>query len=98
MSKQYCWFYIASCYYQDSQVVINGTCSNLICCTYYCYCSENDTTFLLLIIPHVLQGLAYLLVFMTALKFICVQAPLQLKGLIIGLWYNCMPHWQFTTL
>ena len=41
----------------------------------------------MLIIPDVLQGLAFILVFMTALEFICAQAPLRLKGLLIGLWY-----------
>ena len=47
----------------------------------------NNTPFLLVIIPSILQGLAILLVFMTALEFICAQAPLRLKGLLIGLWY-----------
>ena len=37
--------------------------------------------------PNILQGLSFLLVFMTALEFICAQAPLRLKGLLIGLWY-----------
>ena len=38
-------------------------------------------------IPDALQGLSILLVFMTALEFICAQAPLRLKGLLIGVWY-----------
>ena len=37
-----------------------------------------------LLVPNVLQGLSYLLVFMTALEFICAQAPLWL---LIGIWY-----------
>ena len=40
-----------------------------------------------MIIPNVLQGLALLLVFLTTLEFICAQAPLRLKGLLIGIWY-----------
>ena len=40
-----------------------------------------------LLIPNVLQGLSYLLVFMTALEFISAQAPLWMKGLLIGTWY-----------
>ena len=76
------------CYFQNSLVIENGTCSNFTALTHHeYYCTENNTTFLLLIIPHVLQGMAYLLVFMTAIEFICAQAPLRLKGLLIGLWY-----------
>ena len=41
----------------------------------------------MIIIPSILHGLSILLVFMTALEFICAQAPLRLKGLLIGLWY-----------
>ena len=48
---------------------------------------RHNLIFLLLIIPYVLHGLAYLLVFMTALEFICAQAPLRLKGILIGIWY-----------
>ena len=33
------------------------------------------------------MSLSFLLVFMTALEFICAQAPLRLKGLLIGVWY-----------
>ena len=79
---------LAYCYFQDSLVVMNDTCSNFTALTdNKYYCTENNTTFLLLIIPHGLQGIAYLLVFMTAIEFICAQAPLRLKGLLIGLWY-----------
>ena len=42
---------------------------------------------MLLLIPEVLEGLFVLLVFMTALEFICAQAPLRLKGLLVGVWY-----------
>ena len=40
-----------------------------------------------MVAPNVLQGLSFLLVFMTVLEFICAQAPLRLKGLLIGIWY-----------
>ena len=50
-------------------------------------CKINNIPFLLMIIPNVLQGLSYLLVFMTILEFICAQAPLRLKGLLIAIWY-----------
>ena len=47
----------------------------------------HDNLFILLIIPQILHGLAYLLVFMTVLEFICAQAPYTMKGLLIGIWY-----------
>ena len=81
---------VATCYYLESKVVNNltGNCSDIstISDGKY-YCTQNNLTFLLLIIPYVLYGLAYLLVFMTALEFICAQAPLRLKGILIGFWY-----------
>ena len=77
---------IVSCYIISSKSKnINGTCSVLS--EYQDYCDLNNTPFLLMIIPNVLQGLAFLLVFMTTLEFICAQAPLRLKGLLIGIWY-----------
>ena len=76
---------IVSCYFISSKININGTCS--ILSKYQSYCELNNTSFLLMIIPNVLQGIAFLLVFMTTLEFICAQAPLRLKGLLIGIWY-----------
>ena len=35
----------------------------------------------------VLQGISYLLLFMTMLEFICDQSPNSTKGLLIGIWY-----------
>ena len=77
---------IDSCFFLSSEIDINGTCSML---TEYdqSLCGENNTPFLLLILTNILQGLSFWLVFMTALEFICAQAPLRLKGLLIGLWY-----------
>ena len=50
------------------------------------YTVQNSVYFWLLI-PQVLAGLSMLLVSMTALEFICAQAPQTLQGLLIGLWY-----------
>ena len=50
------------------------------------YLSINHT-FLWLIVPQILNGLAQLLVHMTTLEFICAQAPRTIQGLLIGLWY-----------
>ena len=78
---------LVSCYLFQSKINVNGTCYNVAEVDHRYYCEFNNTPFLLLIIPSILQGLSILLVFMTALEFICAQAPLRLKGLLIGLWY-----------
>ena len=76
------------CYFMNIQVASNGTCTSIPSLTdNEYYCPTHSTPFLLLIIPSILQGLSFLLVFMTALEFICAQAPLRLKGLLIGMWY-----------
>ena len=46
-----------------------------------------DNLFLWILIPQLVRSVAYLLVFTTALEFICAQAPLRMKGLLIGIWY-----------
>ena len=51
------------------------------------YCNENNIPILLTTIPNVLEGFAFLLVFMTMLEFICAQALLRIKGLLIVIWY-----------
>ena len=79
---------IDSCYFLLIDLNINGTCLSISNATNNLfYCDQNNTPFLLLLIPNILQGLSFFLVFMTALEFICAQAPLRLKGLLIGLWY-----------
>ena len=78
---------ISSCYLLSAKISVNGTCYDVTEVDHRYYCDFNTTPFLLTIIPSILQGLSILLVFMTALEFICAQAPLRLKGLLIGLWY-----------
>ena len=53
-----------------------------------CTTPSTSSVIYLSIIPFVLKGLAYLLVFMTMLEFICAQCPNAMKGLLIGLWYS----------
>ena len=65
----------------------NGTCTRINILNYSNCHSTNSIFLVLLIIPQILQGLSYLLVFLTALEFICAQAPLRLKGLLISIWY-----------
>ena len=43
--------------------------------------------FLWLVIPFMLHSLSLMLVFMTTLEFICAQAPLRMKGVLVSLWY-----------
>ena len=40
-----------------------------------------------LLVPQVLHGFGYMLVFLTVLGFICAQAPFRLKGFMVGIWY-----------
>ena len=76
---------IGTCFFILTQFDINGTCSALS--EIQGFCPQNNLPFLLMIIPNILQGFAFILVFMTMLEFICAQAPLRLKGLLIGIWY-----------
>ena len=64
-----------NCYYLYS----NATCSSIPYMV--------DNTYLWFIIPQLLNGLSSLLVSMTALEFICAQAPRTTQGMLIGLWY-----------
>ena len=67
---------------------------------YSSYCNENNTPILLTTIPNVLEGFAFLLVFMTMLEFICAQALLRLKGLLIVIWYALLAVdcWDFRNI
>ena len=46
-----------------------------------------SSLFLWILIPQLIRSVAYLIVFTTALEFICAQAPLRMKGLLVGIWY-----------
>ena len=66
-------------------VVANGSCIHL--------CTDppvSDYRFYLTLLPLLLNGLSYLLVFVTFIEFICAQAPSTIKGLMIGLWYSTL--------
>ena len=70
----------------DSLYLFNGTCTTIEIPFKY-FCTREDTLFLWLLLPIALHSLSYQLAFMTVLEFICAQAPLKMKGLLIGLWY-----------
>ena len=72
-----------ACFYAVSYVMKNNSCEH--------FCSDppiNDAILYILIVPLLLYGISYLLVFMTVLEFICAQSPNTLKGLLIGIWYS----------
>ena len=40
-----------------------------------------------MIMPEILYGISYALVFPTSLEFIIAQSPCEMRGLMVGLWY-----------
>ena len=67
------------------------------------FCSDpastftSDNTLMWLLVPQVLHGFGYMLVFLTVLEFIYAQAPFRLKGFMIGIWYAMSSIKYFTT-
>ena len=47
----------------------------------------NIVSYNYLIIPQALNGLSFLLVFLTVVEFILAQAPRDMQGFLIGIWY-----------
>ena len=76
---------LRDCYLKNSPFLVNTTCTPLHLLN--SYCGQGDTLFLWLLLPIALRSISYHFTFMTALEFICAQAPLRLKGLLIGVWY-----------
>ena len=85
--------HLAQCLLDKFHFNINGTCStsqNYMNNHYpppHCEEEAFNNLFLWILIPQSVRSVAYLLVFTTALEFICAQAPLRMKGLLIGIWY-----------
>ena len=82
---------ITTCLLGRGKSYINGTC--ITACPGEI---AHHNLFVLLILPQLLHGLVYLLVFMTVLEFICAQAPHTMKGLLIGIWYASFSIKYFT--
>ena len=60
-------------------------------CEYLCTTSPiNDPLVYLSLLPLIMNGLSYLLVFVTTVEFICAQSPNAMKGLLIGVWYSML--------
>ena len=79
-------YHFPRCLIGRFNVTTNGTCSAARSIK-QCEGEAVDNLFLWILIPQLVRSVAYLLVFTTALEFICAQAPLRMKGLLIGIWY-----------
>ena len=65
--------------------------SNDSSCQHFCSSPPVDSYIInMSVIILVLQGISYLLIFMTMLEFICAQSPNSMKGLLIGIWYSML--------
>ena len=86
------------CYYSLIQFA-NITEWNTTDCVSYCSSSifTSDNTLMWLLVPQILHGFGYMLVFLTVLEFICAQAPFRLKGFIVGIWYAMLSIKYFIT-
>ena len=86
------------CYYSLIQLVNNSE-WNATDCVSYCSSSifTSDNTLMWLLVPQILHGFGYMLVFPTILEFICAQAPFRLKGFMVGIWYAMLSIKYFTT-
>ena len=76
------------CYFTIIQY-INNTEWNTTDCVSICPSSlyTVDSTLMWLLVPQIIHGFGYMLVFVSVLEFICAQAPFRLKGFMIGIWY-----------
>ena len=50
----------------------------------------DTTSYKTMIIPEVLFGISYALIFPVSLEFIIAQSPHEMRGLMVGLWYAAM--------
>ena len=87
-----------NCYYSLIQFA-NNTELNTTHCVSYCTSSifTSDNKLMWLLVPQILHGFGYMLVFLTVLEFICAQAPFRLKGFMVGIWYAMLSIKYFIT-
>ena len=72
-------------------IVANMKVVNNDSCEYFCFTPPvSEKIVYLTAIPLVLNGLSYLLVFVTTVEFICAQSPNAMKGFLIGVWYSML--------
>ena len=76
---------LLNCFFSNIRVHRNNSCE------YLCNTSPiNDPLVYLSLVPLILNGVSYLLVFVTTVEFICAQSPNAMKGLLIGIWYSML--------
>ena len=77
------------CYYSLIEFANDTVWRNTTDCVNVCPSSlyTMDSTLMWLLVPQILQGFGYMLVFVSVLEFICAQAPFRLKGFMVGIWY-----------
>ena len=71
------------CYFSVIQYINNTDCDSICPSSLYTV----DSTLMWLLVPQIIHGFGYMLVFVSVLEFICAQAPFRLKGFMIGIWY-----------
>ena len=74
------------CIASHIKIVNNGSCEQ-ICLNHP---HHGDSFLYLSAIPLILNGIIYLLVFVTTVEFIFAQSPNAMKGLLIGVWYSML--------
>ena len=80
---------LSACYFSLIPFSNNTEWNNTTDCVTLCQSSlyTMDSTLMWSLVPHILHGFGYMLVFVSVLEFICAQAPFRLKGFMIGIWY-----------
>ena len=79
---------IMQCLMSNFKIIVNN--SSNTCVSVCSSVPINDPVLYLAFIPFILKGLSYLLVFVTALEFICAQATNAINGFMIGIWYSML--------
>ena len=82
-------FNITGTSYQLKCFVAQIKTDNGTSCSYFCPTDAPINSLILnfsFIVP-LIQGLSFVLVFLTMIEFICAQSPNAMKGILIGVWY-----------
>ena len=51
------------------------------------YFHFNTTSYQAIVVPQILYGISFFLIFSTSLEFTIAQSPHEMRGLMVGLWY-----------
>ena len=86
------------CYFSLIQFANNTEWNTTDCVTACSQTFTSDSTLMWLLVPEILHGFGYMLVFLTVLEFICAQAPFRLKGFMVGIWYAMLSIKYFITI